>query len=692
MQNIPFYRQHPFTRLIVPLIGGILLAHFFKTTPPVTYFLAGTILILIMVLLSLPHTFKTSYLKGITISAILMLVGYINPILQNKNISTTNKNQLAIARIEDIPTEKQNSYKATLLIQGIKTEHNWQQQQIKIIAYFEKDSQIKKLKAGQYIVFKAPLDDLGNNLNKIGFNYDKYLLLKGIDRRVYLKSSHWKALCEKSSGIKARALNLRAKIIAQYKKLGITADEMGVLSALTVGYKNNLSAEIKQAYAGAGAMHVLAVSGLHVGIVYLIVNTLLGFLGYFKKSKPLKHLLIILALWTYAFLTGLSPSVTRSALMFSFILMGFLFDKRINIYNSLAASAFLLLLIRPNLLFNVGFQLSYVAVAGIVFFQPKIYKAIYAPGWFLDKIWQLTSVSLAAQWVTFPLAIYYFHQFPVYFWLSNMVVILAASLLIYLTILLMFTGFVPAIQQWLGNFIDQIIHINNQFIYWINDLPGAVINNISINIAQFVGLLLIIVLFGRLLLNPEYKTTISLLSAILFFTIATSFKTIRQEKQIAFNVYQIRGQSFMQWIDGKQITAIANFGNDSTAIHRIKTDATIFWNARNKHTFSLQEIADTTIHMANFYFKQGFWMFKNKSGLILNKNSKIPILDHPLALDYLIVTQSPPFKRSYLKNLCFRKTIIDGSVPPWVINDWKDENCHITSEQGAYFGNNFMRK
>ena len=156
-------------------------------------------------------------------------------------------------------------------------------------------------------------------------------------------------------------------------------------------------------------MHVLAVSGLHVGIIFLILNTLLSFLGTSKNGRVVKAIILLIALWSYALLTGLSPSVLRAATMFSFVIMGTVLNRKSSIYNTLAASAFFLLIINPNLLFEVGFQLSYIAVLGIVYLQPLIYNRIYTRWWLLDKIWAITAVSIAAQIATLPLTLYYFH-------------------------------------------------------------------------------------------------------------------------------------------------------------------------------------------------------------------------------------------------------------------------------------------
>jgi len=170
----------------------------------------------------------------------------------------------------------------------------------------------------------------------------------------------------------------------------------------------------------AGAMHILCVSGLHVGIIYLVISFFLGFLNNTRFNNILKAILLLLTVWAYAIITGLSPSVQRASLMLSVFIIGNLLNRARDTYNTLAISALILLIIDPYLLFNVGFQLSYAAVIGIVTFHQPIYKLLYFKNTIIDKIWSITVLSFAAQMATFPIATYYFHFFPPWFWLTNL--------------------------------------------------------------------------------------------------------------------------------------------------------------------------------------------------------------------------------------------------------------------------------
>ncbi len=227
-------------------------------------------------------------------------------------------------------------------------------------------------------------------------------------------------------------------------------------------------------------MHILAVSGMHVGIIYILLNTILIF-SKNKYGKVIKVIIIVISLWLYAFITGLTPSVCRAALMFSFIAIGSIYSKQNNTYNSIFSSAFILLIINPFNFFSIGFQLSYVAVLGIVALQPIIYKSIYVKNYILDKTWSLFSVTLAAQIATTPLTLYYFHNFSTYFWLSNLIIVPMIPIITYLAILILIVPFLPIIQEYTSKLLIICIDIMNFVVAKIEVLPMYLITNIYIN-------------------------------------------------------------------------------------------------------------------------------------------------------------------------------------------------------------------
>ena len=258
-----------------------------------------------------------------------------------------------------------------------------------------------------------------------------------------------------------------------------------VMLAIVLGIKDELDNELQSAFSASGAMHVLAVSGLHVGIIYaiiLLVFKLIRLDPY--KRRWIIALMSIALLWTYAFLTGLSPSVLRAVTMFSFVALARAMKRNGNIYNTLAASAFVLLCYNPYLIMSVGFQLSYLAVFGIVYLQPRFYRLITFRHSLLDKVWAITCVSLAAQLATAPLSMLYFHQFPSYFLISNLFIIPAAFVMLLMGLAMLIVSAIPVLGAALGWLIIAFVNLVNTLVYWVRDLPGSTLEGIRITTGQ----------------------------------------------------------------------------------------------------------------------------------------------------------------------------------------------------------------
>ena len=436
--------------------------------------------------------------------------GYLNAYWQAEQHDKAHLFQVASNEIEAFEailvnagkeTEKTHGFKVEIL--QIKQKGEWHNFYGKAIIYFQKDSLSGNLNYGDQLLIKSRLSELEVPKNPLEFNYKRFLGFDQIYHQQYVTSGNWLTLKEKQGN----------QIIAASIKTGQYLEEimdeyipnqrsLAIAKALSIGIKDELDNELRNAYAAAGAMHVLAVSGLHVGIIYLIIAI------FFKKWKSHKIGRILFAvislflLWAYAFITGLSPSVQRAASMFSFIIIADAMQRRTNIYNTLAASAFVLLSINPFLLFAVGFQLSYLAVLGIVFFQPKLYGLLQFKAWLPDKIWAITCVSIAAQLATAPLGLLYFHQFPTYFFLSNLVVIPAAFVILNGSLLLLIISFWHWAAEWIGFLIDHFIQLINYLVFTLEYLPNSTIDGIYINTPE-VWLIYAVIFFIALLVTEK---------------------------------------------------------------------------------------------------------------------------------------------------------------------------------------------
>lgn len=352
------------------------------------------------------------------------------------------------------------------------------------------------------------------------FDYRGYLVYHRIQHQHFIRDQFAFIGHRPPNWFVGKANLLRAESVKMISAFITEESVRGIVLALVLGVKDDLQEDVIQTFATTGAMHVLAVSGLHVGIIYAIIFLLLKRLGLSKpKYKWWLALISMLILWGYALLTGLSPSVLRAVTMFSFIAMGQALSRHTNIYNTLAASALALLIYNPYLIMSVGFQLSYLAVFGIVYLQPRFYVLIEVNHWLFDKVWAIACVSIAAQLATAPLSMLYFHQFPSYFLLSNLFIIPAAFIILVSGLLLLATSFISPMAEVLGWLITKFITMVNALVFWVSQLPGSTVKGIYLSILDtwlIYGVLVCVILcFARKrLIYLKYGVGLSLIFAI----------------------------------------------------------------------------------------------------------------------------------------------------------------------------------
>lgn len=454
--------------------------------------------------------------------------GYLNAFWQSEKHDEAHLLHVNTDEIEAFEAILINAGKATEKTHGFKVEiqqvllnNEWLNYSGKAMVYFQKDSLSKALQYGDQLLIKSRLSELEPPKNPLEFNYKRFLGFDQIYHQQYINSGNWLKLDEEQGNLVMASSIKTGQYLEGIMNKYIQNDRsLAIAKALTLGIKDELDNDLRNAYAAAGAMHVLAVSGLHVGIIFLIVSTLLKRWRNRKRGRILFAIINISVLWAYAFITGLSPSVQRAAMMFSFIILAQAMKRQTNIYNTLAASAFVLLNINPFLLFSVGFQLSYLAVLGIVFFQPKLYGMLQFKFALWDKIWAITCVSIAAQLATAPLGLLYFHQFPTYFFLSNLVVIPAAFIILNSSLFLMIISFWEWAAEWIGFLIDHFIQLINYLVFSLDYLPNSTIDGIYINTPE--SWLIYIAIFFFALFISEKKLNYFKLTVLSLFLMSAS--------------------------------------------------------------------------------------------------------------------------------------------------------------------------
>ncbi|MCX7986194.1 MAG: ComEC/Rec2 family competence protein, partial [Bacteroidales bacterium] len=306
-----------------------------------------------------------------------------------------------------------------------------------------------------------------------------------------------------------------------------STDEKSIFHSLFFGYRSEMDTELTNAYATAGVIHILSVSGLHVGIVYLFLMFITKLLQRKFLLQLIRVLIIILAIWFYGLIAGFSPPVVRSCCMFTLLGITQILQRELFPYNSLFLSAFIILLFDPFQLYDIGFQLSYSAMLGIFTFYRPITKAMNAQGYLSKKIIELIAVSLAAQLGTLPLTLYYFNSFPSYFLLSNLIIVPFASIIMYSGIVFLSLTPFPVLAEYSAQFLAQLIEWLNKMVMLIEQLPYASLKNIYLNRTETVILVLIILSLAYLINYRNLRALPLLLILIIIFQISSIVKIFR---------------------------------------------------------------------------------------------------------------------------------------------------------------------
>jgi len=444
-----------------------------------------------------------------------------------------------IARVSEPLTPRPKTYRAALQVKAIRSAKGIQPVSGQLWAYLAKDSAAAGLQYGDWIVFNTAPQPIRNSGNPGTFDYARYAALQNMFTSVYLPRGAWKALSRQDPyPLPAFVYRISGACLQILQQSIPDSTSAGVAKALLIGYRDELDQELVQQYTNAGIIHIIAISGLHMGVVYGLILWLLQWLPD-HRFRLVKYPVAMLGMWLFTFMTGAPASVVRSAVMFTCVALGKMGDKKGYSLNFLAASACLLLWYNPWWLFDIGFQLSYLAILSIFIFYQPLYRRVYFPKKWFSQIWQLVSCTLAAQVLTLPLTLYYFHQFPLGFVLSNLVAIPLSTLLLYAELALVACyPFSATAAGWVGWLVHWGITAMNQFVGLIDALKLH-LTGIQISMVQYLSLfVLIAALYGWI----KQKRFIPALITCFCFTIYAaeelrlSYQALRQGRLVLYNI------------------------------------------------------------------------------------------------------------------------------------------------------------
>jgi len=543
-----FLKRSPFIRIVFPFIIGIYIGHNLEVP---LFYLALLIIVFLVGYLVFVQWMKGKvlygyrHLSGVLSFTILILIGILylqlrRPLIIDSNDKVTAK----IEVIDHIGQTKTNDKFEVYLRSTVDSLSRYQN--LKGIVYLPIDTSGIRPAIGDNIVINGRFIPFTEPEHPFTFDYSNYLKNHRIAFRIM---GHYYA----------EAANVIPRVnlmiwVAQVKKYlldtfvahGMSGKDLAILNALYLGDKSKLSYEQKDAFADAGAMHLLAVSGLHVGIIYLLLLNLVGLFGL-KKGSAVVAFLVIAVLWLYALVTGFSASVLRASIMFTILEIGRLSRLKTGVFNLLGASMFIILIIEPLSVFNIGFWLSHCAVASIVSFYPKINKCLYFKFPPFRWLWSIVAVSIAAQIGTVPISLYAFHEFPLYFLASNILLIPIVSPLLIMAVLASVFSFSTTVLELIVPALGEGIAYMEVVAMVINGLPNATLTNLYLPWWQLIFIYLSLVL---LLIYLDYRHLKYLMSFLisLVVLIATFYVVDMQQVDQAIIVANVKNKSVVNYI------------------------------------------------------------------------------------------------------------------------------------------------
>lgn len=567
-------RKHayPFVLLLVPFAAGIL---FLIKMPDIagyawpawTCFTSAALFILLNVFYKHLKVFKYAWLGSLLAATFLFTIGVIltyQSTLINRpdHFSKVNANALVVKVVTE-PVRKNENFSFTGIVNQAVIKKGESKTVSGKIAVMLSD-QSRTVTYGDLLIVPANYKAIAPPLNPAEFNYRQYMAHKNINHQLYLNPGNYITI-RKNTGnaIIAYAQRLRKRLVDKFTSGILDKQAAAIASTLILGYNAELSNDVLQTYSKTGTIHVLSVSGAHVGLVYFVLALVLARFNTGAQRRLVVTLIIILCIWGYSLLTGFSPPVCRAAMMLSFILIGRCFARRINQLNILGVSAFISLLADPLLITDVGFQLSYIAVAGLIVVQPVIYQKFSFKNKLADKLWLVCSASIAAQLITLPLSVWYFHQVPLYFLISNLIILIPSAVIMYAGIIYLLIPQTWMITKYLGFVLEKMILWMNNTLAAVEHAPFSVVDKIWLNplqltLATITAACMVYCLYR---FNKVITAVLGGFAATLAITFVWQSISLNRSTELVF--FSLRSNAAIAARKGRELTLITDLEQNS---------------------------------------------------------------------------------------------------------------------------------
>ena len=666
--------------IVIFLIIGILIGYYFTINKSI---IITALVIEFLLLVGVYFKAKTTQFYSIFFSLLIYLISFTlgmatiffknelnSPLHYNHQIKQSSNNDIYQIKAKIIKQQKsshqfQKFIVKIVAINGVKTKGN-------VLLNIKNDTLKKEFKIDDILLFYTVFKEIDASKNPYYFDYRNYLKKQQIHHQLLISINELKVLGSKTS-IVGLADKLIKTINYKLKPYSIAQDELAVINAFLLGYRQDISKDLMESYINAGAIHIMAISGMHFGILFMILSALFKPLERFKNGKLWKMILIILLLWMYGFIAGLSGSVVRAVLMFSIVSIALNINKTTSILQILITSLLILLLINPYYLFDVGFQLSYAAVFSIVIFQPIFQKYWNPKNWFLKFYWDIFTVSLAAQIGVLPISLFYFHQFPGLFMVTNFVIIPFMGIILIGGLLVFILALLNALPLFLLKIYTTLIFLMNEVVKWVAAQESFLFKEIPFNLFMLISLFTVIISIIIYLKNHKLGYLKIVLITVIGFQLVLFHTKWKAEKSHELIVFHKNKQSIIGEKIGKNLTLFTDL--DSLTIHKEHFLTAYYIGNSIKNTMVKRP------KNVFFYNNQLIYII-DKSAIYKVKNLKPAIV---------ILQNSPKINLSRLIQELNPKLIIaDGSNYNMYVNLWS-KTClqtktpfHQTRQKGAF--------
>ncbi len=638
-------KERVFIKLLLPLAAGLFAAYIFDIKISawfVLFFLLLQSIVYIFIQKKYLYIIRYSWVYGLSANLFLFFAGFTlfsnaHDMHQANHFRHRPNAELLLVRISEPPVFKEKFVRCIIKTESVSINNNFTDASGNAVAYFSINESSLNFKYGDLVLVKNKPSFLDAPVIPYQYDYKGYLAKRNIYYTLFLKQHEFVPTNE-NNGFKLLqiAFAFRDWCALCIKKYVNSPDEAAVVSALTVGYRDEISTEIVQSYSSAGVIHILAVSGMHVGLLYFTLEFFLKFLNRNLAARILKMIILLCCIWMFAMITGLGGSIVRASSMISLLIIGRNLKRRMDIIDSLCSSAFLILLITPFTLIDAGFQLSFSALIGIAVWEKYFSNSIEWTNPVLHFIWRMCSVSMAAQLGVLPLTLYYFNQFPTLFLVANVIGVPLSTGILFGGLGLFAVSSFSYAAEFIGLLLKFATFFLNKYILWVQSFSFSTLNIPTFGFISFLLVVIALYYFSNYTESKNPRKIIYCLYAFLLVIMINTFASINylSRNELLFTHFGKGDLYIFRSKDYALLIADDSLINDNY-FHQYTSSFLKLTPVSNIQVLPLSSINDSVTHSwKNFSTVGNFISFENIKGIISKNQINYAVMN--MKLDFII--------------------------------------------------------